>query len=76
MLFGSRSRFAWLPVAVPATLPVTVPEVAAPVAPDPRLRSSTGAPVSVVGVVPQAASKLANKVLINSFWTDACMLTS
>jgi len=26
--------------------------------------------------VPQAASKLANNALINSFWTDACMLTS
>jgi hypothetical protein len=76
MLFGSRSRFACEPVAVPATLPVVEPEVAAPEVPEPTLRSSTGAPESVVGVVPQAASKLANNALINTFWTEYCMLTS
>jgi hypothetical protein len=61
---------------VPATFPVVVPEVAAPEVPAPTLRSSTGAPESVVGVVPQAASKLANNALINSFWAEYCMFTS
>jgi hypothetical protein len=43
---------------------------------DPTARDSTGAPASVVGVVPQAASRLANNALINSLWMDCCMLTS
>src|SRR6516165_8480107 len=76
MLPGSLSRLTPPRVALPATPPEVVPDVVAPAAPVDGVRSSTGAPSSLGGVLWHATTVSASSAVNISLFIGSPWFTS